>query len=118
MVGDQVRVKPGEKIPVDGVIEKGSAAIDESMVTGESVPVSKSIGEEVVGATLNTNGNLIVKATKIGSDTFLAHVVELVKKAQASRAPIQKLVDQVSAVFVAGLAVSLFFVGVVIRWMW
>lgn len=99
-VGDILRVKPGEKIPVDGVIQSGSAAIDESMVTGESVPVSKKSGDEVVGATLNTNGNLTIKATKVGSDTFLAHVVDLVKKAQGSKAPIQKLVDKVSSVFV------------------
>ena len=99
-VGDMLKVKPGEKIPVDGVIEKGSAALDESMVTGESLPVRKKKGDEVVGATLNTNGNLVIKATKVGSDTFLAHVVNLVKKAQGSKAPIQKMVDKVSSVFV------------------
>lgn len=99
-VGDLLKVKPGEKIPVDGIIEKGSAAIDESMVTGESVPVTKKKNDEVVGATLNTNGNLVIKATKVGADTFLSHVVDLVKKAQGSKAPIQKLVDRVSSVFV------------------
>lgn len=99
-VGDLLRVKPGEKIPVDGVIKKGSAAIDESMVTGESVPVTKKTDDQVVGSTINTNGNLIITATKVGSDTFLAHVIDLVKKAQASKAPIQKLVDRVSAIFV------------------
>ena len=99
-VGDLLKVRPGEKIPVDGVIEKGSAAIDESMVTGESVPVTKKKDDEVVGATLNTNGNLVIKATKVGSDTFLSHVVDLVKKAQGSKAPIQKLVDRVSSIFV------------------
>ena len=99
-VSDLIKVKPGEKIPVDGVIEKGSAAVNESMVTGESVPVTKNKGDQVVGATLNTNGNLIIKATKIGTDTFLAHVIDLVKKAQGSKAPIQKLVDRVSSIFV------------------
>lgn len=99
-VGDVIKVKPGEKIPVDGLIEKGTAAIDESMVSGESVPVTKTMGDAVVGATLNTNGNLVIKATRVGADTFLAHVVDLVKKAQGSKAPIQKLVDKVSSVFV------------------
>jgi Cu+-exporting ATPase len=100
IVGDIVRVKSGEKIPVDGIILSGSAAIDESMVTGESLPVARKAGDKVVGATISTNGSLQIKATKIGKDTFLAQVVDLVKKAQSSRAPIQKLVDQVSAVFV------------------
>ena len=104
-VGDMLKVKPGEKVPVDGVIEKGSAAIDESMVTGESVPVTKKKGDEVVGATLNTNGNLVIKATKVGSDTFLAHVVDLVKKAQGSKAPIQKMVDKVSSIFVPAVII-------------
>lgn len=100
VVGDELKVKPGEKIPVDGVILKGSAAIDESMVTGESLPVTKQKDDPVVGATLNTNGNLVIQATKIGADTFLSHVIEMVKRAQASKAPIQKLVDKVSGIFV------------------
>lgn len=99
-IDNTVIVKPGEKIPVDGMITKGSADIDESMVTGESVPVTKTAGETVVGSTMNTNGHLTIRVTKTGSDTFLAHIVELVKKAQSSRAPIQKLVDRVSSVFV------------------
>lgn len=103
--GDLVKVKPGEKIPVDGVIQTGTATIDESMVTGESVPVTKKEGDQVVGATINTNGNLIVTATKVGADTFLAHVVELVKQAQGSKAPIQKLVDKVSSVFVPSVII-------------
>lgn len=104
-VGDLLKVKPGEKIPVDGIIEKGTAAIDESMVTGESVPVTKKKDDEVVGATLNTNGNLVIRATKVGADTFLSHVVDLVKKAQGSKAPIQKLVDKVSSVFVPSVII-------------
>lgn len=100
VVGDELKVKPGEKIPVDGVIVRGSAAVDESMVTGESLPVTKKKDDKVVGATLNTNGNLVIRATKVGSDTFLAQVVEMVRNAQASKAPIQKLVDKVSGVFV------------------
>lgn len=100
VIGDIVLIKPGEKIPVDGIIKSGSAAVDESMITGESLPVSKKTGDQVVGATINTNGKLVVTATKIGADTFLAHVINLVKQAQRSKAPIQKLVDQVASVFV------------------
>lgn len=99
-VDDIIRVKPGQKIAVDGVVTEGSSRIDESMVTGESMPVSKHVGDTVIGATINTSGTLLYKATKIGSDTLLAHIVELVRRAQASRAPIQKTVDTISGIFV------------------
>ncbi|MCH5461851.1 copper-translocating P-type ATPase [Lactobacillus sp. LC28-10] len=99
-VGDLIRVKPGEKIAVDGVITEGSSAIDESMVTGESMPVEKGKGDRVIGSTLNSNGTFMFKAEKVGSDTMLSQIVELVKKAQNSHAPIQKLTDQVSNIFV------------------
>lgn len=98
--GDTIRVKPGEKIPVDGVITDGSTTIDESMVTGESMPVTKKKGDNVVGSTINTNGTFTFKATKVGSDTMLAQIVDLVKKAQTSHAPIQNLTDKISNIFV------------------
>ena len=98
--GDTIRVKPGEKIPVDGVITDGSTTIDESMVTGESMPVTKKKGDDVVGSTINTNGTFTFKATKVGSDTMLSQIVDLVKKAQTSHAPIQKLTDKISNIFV------------------
>lgn len=99
-VGDLIRVKPGEKIPVDGVITQGKTSLDESMVTGESMPVVKQVGDTVVGATMNTNSVITFKATKIGSDTMLAQIVDLVKKAQTSHAPIQNLTDKISNIFV------------------
>ncbi|MCT7745210.1 MAG: copper-translocating P-type ATPase [Lactobacillus crispatus] len=98
--GDTIRVKPGEKIPVDGVITDGSTTIDESMVTGESMPVTKKKGDNVVGSTINTNGTFTFKATKVGSDTMLAQIVDLVKKAQTSHATIQNLTDKISNIFV------------------
>lgn len=98
--GDTIRAKPGEKIPVDGVITDGSTTIDESMVTGESMPVTKKKGDNVVGSTINTNGTFTFKATKVGSDTMLAQIVDLVKKAQTSHAPIQNLTDKISNIFV------------------
>lgn len=98
--GDTIRVKPGEKIPVDGVITDGSTTIDESMVTGESMSVTKKKGDNVVGSTINTNGTFTFKATKVGSDTMLAQIVDLVKKAQTSHAPIQNLTDKISNIFV------------------
>ena len=100
VVDEVIVVKPGEKIPVDGKVTEGQASVDESMVTGESLPVMKRAGDGVVGSTINKNGVLRVVAMKVGSDTFLSQVVEMVERAQGSRAPIQKLVDQVSAVFV------------------
>ena len=99
-VGDLVLVKPGETVPVDGVVVDGRSAIDESMLTGESLPVEKSPGDPVIGATLNKLGLLKFEATKVGKETALAQIIKLVEDAQASRAPIQKLADQVSAVFV------------------
>jgi cation-transporting ATPase V len=106
-VGDLLRVRPGEKVPVDGEVVSGSAAVDESMLSGESVPVDKSEGDTVAGATVNTNGSLTVRATAVGRDTALAQIVRLVEEAQAGKAPVERLVDRVSAVFVpAVLAVA------------
>ncbi|MGH2572344.1 MAG: heavy metal translocating P-type ATPase [Actinomycetota bacterium] len=99
-VGDLVRVRPGEKIPTDGVIEEGGSTVDESMLTGESVPVEKISGEAVTGATLNIDGTLLVRTTRVGSDTALAQIVRLVADAQSSKAPIQRLADRIAAVFV------------------
>jgi Cu+-exporting ATPase len=99
-VGDVVLVKPGEKIPVDGVIIEGRSAVDESMLTGESLPVEKKPGDAVIGATLNKLGLLKFEATKVGKETALAQIIKLVEDAQGSKAPIQKLADQVSAIFV------------------
>lgn len=99
-VGDLVIVKPGEKIPVDGVITEGQSTVDESMLTGESLPVAKQVGDAVIGASLNKTGSFQFKATKVGEDTTLAQIVQLVEEAQGTKAPIAKLADQVSAVFV------------------
>lgn len=100
VVGDLIRVKPGQKIAVDGVITEGTSTVDESMVTGESMPVTKKIGDAVIGSTINKAGTFTFKAEKVGADTMLAQIVDLVKKAQNSHAPIQKLTDQVSNIFV------------------
>lgn len=113
IVGDIVFVKPGEKVPVDGEIIEGRSALDESMITGESVPVDKVIGDSVIGATINKNGFLKIKATKVGSDTALAQIVKVVEQAQGSKAPIQRLADKISGVFVpivVGLAAITFLV--------
>ena len=99
-VGDRLRVRPGEKVPVDGIVLEGQSAVDESMVTGESVPVAKAPGDQVIGATVNGNGGLVMQAEKVGADTLLARIVQMVADAQRSRAPVQRLVDQVSAWFV------------------
>jgi Cu+-exporting ATPase len=99
-IGDMVIVRPGEKIAVDGVIVEGSAAVDESMLTGESMPVEKKTGDQIFGATINKNGLLKMKTTKLGSETVLAQIIKLVEQTQASKAPIQKLADKVSAIFV------------------
>jgi Cu+-exporting ATPase len=107
-VGDRLRVRPGEKIPVDGVVVEGRSAIDESMVTGESMPVTKEVGAKVIGGTLNTTGGFVMQAEKIGRDTVLARIVQMVAAAQRSRAPIQRLADQVSGWFVpAVIAIAL-----------
>jgi len=100
LVDDLLLVRPGEKIPVDGVLVEGSSSVNESMVTGESIPVSKRVGDIVIGATINETGSFTMKATKVGADTVLAHIIDTVKKAQASKAPIQRLADRVSAFFV------------------
>ena len=99
-VGDVVRVRPGEKLPVDGVVVAGSSAVDESVLTGESVPVEKKEGDKVAGATINAHGSLEVRATAVGSDTALAQIVRLVEEAQGGKAPVQRLADQVSGIFV------------------
>ncbi|MCR1901439.1 copper-translocating P-type ATPase [Ligilactobacillus apodemi] len=99
-VGDLIRVKPGEKIAVDGQITEGESLVDESMVTGESMPVEKKVGDKVIGSTLNSNGAFVFKADKVGDDTLLAQIVELVKKAQTSHAPIQKMTDKIANYFV------------------
>ncbi|MDO8557420.1 MAG: heavy metal translocating P-type ATPase [Candidatus Jorgensenbacteria bacterium] len=100
IVGDSIRVRPGEKIPIDGVIESGESSIDESMVTGESIPVDKKIGDTVIGGTINKTGTFIFKTTRVGSETLLARIIELVEEAQGSKAPIQRLADKVSSIFV------------------
>ena len=111
--GDLLRVRPGEKVPVDGVVASGAAAVDESMLSGESVPVEKGEGDSVAGATVNTNGSLTIRATAVGNDTALAQIVRLVEEAQASKAPVERLVDRVSSVFVpAVLAVAVLTFGV------
>ena len=100
LVGDLIRVKPGQKIAVDGQITEGQSTIDESMVTGESMPVEKKVGDNVIGSTINNSGTFIFKTKKIGKDTLLSQIVEMVKQAQTSKAPIQKIVDQISNIFV------------------
>jgi Cu+-exporting ATPase len=99
-VGDRVRARPGEKVPVDGVVVEGRSAVDESMVTGEPIPVEKQPGDRVTGGTVNTTGSLVIRAERVGSDTLLARIVRLVGEAQRSRAPIQRLADRVAAYFV------------------
>jgi Cu+-exporting ATPase len=116
-VGDLLRVRPGEKIPVDGNVEKGESNVDESMVTGEPVPVAKAAGERLIGATINGTGSLLMRAERVGADTLLAQIVQMVAEAQRSRAPVQKLVDRVSSYFVPAvviIAVLAFFVW----WLW
>ena len=104
-VGDVMIVKPGEKIPTDGIVVKGESSVDESMVTGESLPVDKLKGSNVIGATINQDGILYIKATKVGSDTFLAHIIELVEEAQGTKVPIQKLADKITSIFVPAILI-------------
>jgi Cu+-exporting ATPase len=113
VVGDEVIVRPGEKLPVDGVIVEGRSSIDESMVTGESIPVEKQVGSDVIGATINRTGSFRFKATKVDKDTALAQIIKLVEEAQGSKAPIQKLADVISAYFVPaviGVAIITFII--------
>ncbi|HSD73894.1 MAG TPA: copper-translocating P-type ATPase [Steroidobacteraceae bacterium] len=115
-VGDRLRVRPGEKIPVDGVVAEGTSAVDESMLTGESMPVEKAAGSRVIGATLNGTGMLIMRAERVGSETLLARIVSLVAEAQRSRAPIQKLADRVSAWFVPVVIIAAVLTFII--WFW
>ncbi|PTY80780.1 copper-translocating P-type ATPase [Heyndrickxia sporothermodurans] len=111
--GDIVYVKPGEKIPVDGEIVEGESALDESMLTGESIPIDKAVGDAVIGSTINKNGFLKIKATKVGKDTALAQIIKVVEEAQGSKAPIQRLADVISGIFVpivVGIAVITFLI--------
>ena len=111
-VGDRLRVRPGEKVPVDGVVVEGSSAVDESMLTGEPMPVSKAVGDPLTGATLNTRGAMVMKSERIGSSTVLAQIVQMVALAQRSRAPMQHMADSVARVFVyavVGVALLTFF---------
>ncbi|PTX58921.1 Cu+-exporting ATPase [Melghirimyces profundicolus] len=98
--GDTLRVRPGEKIPVDGVVLEGQSAVDESMLTGESIPVDKSEGDEVIGATLNKNGTLTFRATKVGKETALSQIIRIVEEAQGTKAPVQRLADRIASIFV------------------
>lgn len=108
VVGDEVIVRPGEKIPVDGIVESGRSAVDESMVTGESIPVEKGQGDIVIGATLNGTGSLHIRTTKVGVNTVLAQIIKMVQQAQATKAPIQRLADSISSIFVpAVIAISI-----------
>ncbi|MFS0636499.1 heavy metal translocating P-type ATPase [Mesobacillus foraminis] len=112
-VGDVLVIKPGEKVPVDGEVIEGRSAVDESMLTGESVPVDKTAGDMVIGATINKNGSLKIRARKVGRDTALAQIIKVVEEAQGSKAPIQRLADQISGVFVpivVGIAIITFLV--------
>jgi Cu+-exporting ATPase len=104
--GDRLRVRPGERVPVDGVIREGASAIDESMVTGEPMPVEKTAGDKVIGGTLNTSGSFVMEAERVGSETMLAQIVKLVSEAQRSRAPMQRLADKVSGYFVPAVVVA------------
>ncbi|MGX6571242.1 heavy metal translocating P-type ATPase [Cupriavidus necator] len=102
-VGDLLRVRPGEKVPVDGIVTEGSSSVDEAMITGESMPVSKREGDHVIGATMNTSGSLIIRSEKVGSQTVLSQIVQMVAQAQRSKAPMQRMADKVAGVFVLGV---------------
>ena len=113
-VGDLIRVRPGEKIAVDGIVVEGVSSIDESMVTGESLPVDKTVGDTVIGSTINNSGTLVFRAEKVGSETVLAQIVDFVKKAQTSRAPIQDLTDKISGIFVPVVVI----LAILTFWIW
>ncbi len=104
--GDHLRIRPGEKVPVDGEVIEGSSSVDESMVTGESIPVEKSVGDKVIGATVNGTGALVMRAERVGAETLLSQIVRMVAEAQRSRAPIQKLADQVAGYFVPAVVIA------------
>jgi Cu+-exporting ATPase len=114
VVGDIIIVRPGEKVPVDGIIREGYSSIDESMVTGESIPIEKNMGDQVIGATINKTGSFRFKATKIGKDTVLAQIIKLVEEAQGSKAPIQRMADIISAYFVPAVII----IGVITFAIW
>jgi len=107
-LGDQLRVRPGEAVPVDGTVELGRSSVDESLVTGESMPVTKTDGDSVIGGTINGSGSLLIRADKVGRDTMLARIVAMVAEAQRSRAPIQRTADRVAAVFVPAVIIIAF----------
>src|SRR5690625_1739359 len=116
VVGDRLIVKPGEKIPVDGIVVKGRTSVDESMLTGESIPIEKGIGEKLIGSTMNKNGSIEMEATNVGKDTALASIVKVVEEAQGSKAPIQRLADIISGYFVPiviGIAIITFIIWIV-----
>ena len=106
MPGDKLRVRPGERVPVDGVIREGASAVDESMITGEPMPVEKALGDRVTGGTLNASGSFVMEAERVGSETLLAHIVKMVSEAQRSRAPMQKLADKVAGIFVPAVVLA------------
>src|SRR5262249_44300679 len=114
--GDRLRVRPGERVPVDGVVLEGASAVDESMITGEPIPVEKAPGDRVIGGTVNGTGSLLMKAQRVGADTVLAQIVRMVSEARRTRAPIQRLADQVSAYFVPG--VILVAIVTFVAWSW
>lgn len=117
MIGDIVLVRPGEKVPVDGVIIEGQSALDEAMLTGESIPVDKTVGDQVIGATINKNGFLKIRALKVGKQTALAQIIKIVKEAQGSKAPIQRHADKISAIFVP-IVVAIAFLTFAIWYFW
>ena len=113
VVGDRLRVRPGERVPTDGVVVEGESAVDESMVTGEPIPVDKRAGDRVTGATVNGSGSFVMRAERVGADTLLAQIVRMVADAQRSRAPIQRLADVVASYFVPAVLICavLAFIG-------
>jgi len=115
--GDVLRVRPGEKIPVDGIVQQGNSSVDESMVTGEAIPVEKNAGDRLIGATVNSTGSLLMRAEKVGGETLLAQIVKMVSEAQRSRAPIQKLADRVAAWFVPAVVI-IAIITLMVWWQW